>query len=218
MRIQNKKPNSEKLLSYGFKKSAGFVYKKDILNGEFILEVYISKNGNMDTKVVESSTGELYTLHLVQGVKGSFVGKIKNEYESVINDIVINCFEYDVFNEPLTLKIIQYIKEKYNDEPEYLWEKFPRNAVFRRKDNQKWYAAILTAKKCKIGINDENEIAEIIDLRAKPEEIEKLTDKKFVYPGYHMNKKHWITVPLDGKVPSARICKLIDTSYELALK
>lgn len=218
MKIKNKKPNFEKLLSYGFKNLKDFVYEKSFLKGQFILEIRISPDGNMDTKVVEKSTGELYTLHLVQGVKGSFVGKIRNEYEAVISDIIENCFEYDVFRESLTLKIIQYAKEKYNDNPEYLWEKFPRNAVLRRKDNKKWYAAILTAKKCKIGISEGNEIAEIIDLRAEPEKIEKLIDKKSIYPGYHMNKKHWITIPLDGSMNFGQICKLIDTSYKLALK
>jgi len=36
-----------------------------------------------------------------------------------------------------------------------------------------------------------------------------------VSPGYHMNKKHWITVTLDGSIPDAEIRRMIDDSYRL---
>jgi predicted DNA-binding protein (MmcQ/YjbR family) len=36
-----------------------------------------------------------------------------------------------------------------------------------------------------------------------------------IIPGYHMNKKHWNTIMLDGTVPSRLIYDLIDHSYEL---
>jgi predicted DNA-binding protein (MmcQ/YjbR family) len=39
-----------------------------------------------------------------------------------------------------------------------------------------------------------------------------------VRPGYHMNKKHWNTVNLDGSVPSSEIERMIDHSYTLVVK
>jgi predicted DNA-binding protein (MmcQ/YjbR family) len=36
-----------------------------------------------------------------------------------------------------------------------------------------------------------------------------------VIPGYHMNKKHWNTVILDGRVPSKQVREMIDDSYTL---
>ncbi|MFA5819639.1 MAG: MmcQ/YjbR family DNA-binding protein [Bacteroidales bacterium] len=36
-----------------------------------------------------------------------------------------------------------------------------------------------------------------------------------VTPGYHMNKKHWNTVLLDGSVPDKEVFSWIDHSYEL---
>lgn len=39
-----------------------------------------------------------------------------------------------------------------------------------------------------------------------------------ITPGYHMNKKHWNTVLIDGKLPDDEIFRLIDHSYELVLK
>lgn len=39
-----------------------------------------------------------------------------------------------------------------------------------------------------------------------------------VIPGYHMNKKHWNTVILDGTVPDDEIIEMIDHSYDLVVK
>jgi predicted DNA-binding protein (MmcQ/YjbR family) len=36
-----------------------------------------------------------------------------------------------------------------------------------------------------------------------------------VLPGYHMNKKHWNTIIVDGSVPSKQIKEWIDDSYSL---
>lgn len=38
-----------------------------------------------------------------------------------------------------------------------------------------------------------------------------------VVPGYHMNKKHWNTVYIDGSVPDKEIFSWIDHSYELVI-
>ena len=39
-----------------------------------------------------------------------------------------------------------------------------------------------------------------------------------VTPGYHLNKRHWNTVLLDGEVPDDEVADLIDASYELVAK
>ena len=39
-----------------------------------------------------------------------------------------------------------------------------------------------------------------------------------IKPGYHMNKKHWNTIVLDGSIPDEKILFLIDLSYDLVYK
>jgi len=39
-----------------------------------------------------------------------------------------------------------------------------------------------------------------------------------VIPGYHMNKKHWNTVHIDGSVPDKEIFSWVDHSYDLVKK
>jgi len=38
-----------------------------------------------------------------------------------------------------------------------------------------------------------------------------------VRPGYHLNKRHWNTVTLDGSVPEEEVLELIEHSYELVV-
>ena len=39
-----------------------------------------------------------------------------------------------------------------------------------------------------------------------------------VQPGYHLNKRHWNTIILDGSVPEAEVQSMIDQSYTLVVK
>ena len=39
-----------------------------------------------------------------------------------------------------------------------------------------------------------------------------------IHPGYHMNKRHWITLDFNSDVPESLIFELIDDSYELVVK
>ncbi|WP_228397919.1 MmcQ/YjbR family DNA-binding protein [Limnobaculum xujianqingii] len=72
-------------------------------------------------------------------------------------------------------------------------------------------------KKNKLGLDGEERI-EILDLRMDPDDIIVLTDGKKYFPGFHMNKKHWITIRLDGSVSVDEIFMRIDNSFKLAVK
>lgn len=39
-----------------------------------------------------------------------------------------------------------------------------------------------------------------------------------VKPGYHLNKRHWNTVTIDGSVPEEELCDMIKNSYELVVR
>ena len=55
-----------------------------------------------------------------------------------------------------------------------------------------------------------------INLKVDPEQGIELREKyASVQPGYHMNKKHWITVLMDDSIPDKLIKQWIDHSYQL---
>ena len=110
-------------------------------------------------------------------------------------------------------EIFQYVKEQYGTEPEYLWKKDPDSAVLRHK-NGKWYAAILWVEKSKLGLEEEG-MVDVINVKCEPDMVGLLTQTYGFLPGYHMNKKYWITMLLDGTVSEAKILDFLDMSYDL---
>jgi predicted DNA-binding protein (MmcQ/YjbR family) len=57
-----------------------------------------------------------------------------------------------------------------------------------------------------------------VNLKCDPERAALLRDEyAAIQPGYHMNKRHWNTVVLDGSVPGRLVRELIDHSYDLVV-
>ena len=58
----------------------------------------------------------------------------------------------------------------------------------------------------------------MITLKVEPERgITLVADHGAITPGYHTNKRHWISVVLDGSLPDELIGELIEDSYDLVL-
>ncbi|MBD5096797.1 MAG: hypothetical protein HDT40_07330 [Lachnospiraceae bacterium] len=215
--FKRKKYNIEKMSAYGFiRKDGQSIYKTNIMDGAFILHVFVAENGDVDTDLIEIENGEPYVLYKTNA-SGTFVGEIRAAVEAVLTDIANACYDSLVFKTKQAQMAIEYVREKYGDELEFLWTKFPDNAVWRRKDNQKWYGAILTVNGKKIGLNTDK-IVEIIDLRMKAENRNDILSREHYYPGWHMNKKSWYTIVLDDCIPDEEIKLRITESYELANK
>ena len=208
--------NRDKLLSCGFEVDGeNFIRHQKILN-ELTLTIIIDGQGSVTTKIFDAD-GEPYTLHLVEGASGSFVGSVKAEYERVLNDIREQCFDAENFKSAQALRLVEYIRETFDDEPEFLWEKYPGFGVFRRKDNRKWYALIANVTKNKLGLNGAEEI-EILNVRIEPEELDKLVDGEKYFRGYHMNKRSWLTMRLDECLTDDELFTRLEQSYQLAKK
>lgn len=206
----------EKLLLYGFRKDElCYKYEKKLGNGNFKVSVEVFKD-KIISKVIDLDINDEYLLVDVSSSLGEFVGKIKEEYDSIIEDIMDKCSVSEVFKEEQTKLVISYIKDKYNDELEFLWKKYDDNAIWRNKENKKWYGVLLTVRKDKIA-GSKDEMIEVIDLRYQKEKIKDFIDNTYIFPGYHMNKNNWITIKLDGSVATEEIFRLIDNSYEISL-
>lgn len=216
--FKRRRIKSERLLPFGFtRRKNAYTYSTPLMGGQFAMTVAVARDGKVSAEVRDAISKEPYVLHRVAGAKGAFAGAVREEYEAVLAAIAAACFEPDVFKSDGARRVIRHIGKKYGDEPEFLWERFPDNAIFRRRDNEKWYAALLTVKKGKLGLDGDDSI-EIIDLRGRPEQIPALVDGKKYFPGYHMNKKHWFTMCFDRSVPAREMYARIDESYALAAR
>ena len=110
-------------------------------------------------------------------------------------------------------EIFQYVKEQYGTEPEYLWKKDPDSAVLRHK-NGKWYAIIMAVEKKTLGLEEDGKI-NILDVKCDPDLVGMIIQTYGFLPGYHMNKRHWITILLDDSVSEAKTLDFLDMSYDL---
>lgn len=82
----------------------------------------------------------------------------------------------------------------------------PDNIVFKVADKMFALAAL-------------DEVPPAVNLKCDPDLALELRDRyEQVTPGYHMNKKHWNTVVLDGVIPQVEIRKMIDHSYDLVVQ
>ncbi len=203
----------DKISKYGFKKDKSlYKYSKNIMNNTFRVDVEIDNAGIVKGKIYDLAFGDEYTNFRVEDSTGSFVGQVKDEFKNILIDIKNKCFTNEIFLFEQANRIAKAIKEKYGDEPEFEWEKFPGFATFRNKDSKKWYGLIMNLEKSKLGESSTDEV-EIINIKLEPDEIEVLLKQDGFYPAYHMNKKNWITIILNETLSDEKIMNLIDKSY-----
>lgn len=109
--------------------------------------------------------------------------------------------------------VFQYVRKKYKSEIEYLWVRFPTYAVFRHKDNRKWYGLVMDLPRRKLGLDGE-EIVDVLNVKLdSPLLADLLARQEGIFPGYHISRGNWISVLLDGTVPAEEVRDLIDMSY-----
>ena len=111
-------------------------------------------------------------------------------------------------------EIYEYVKKQYGTIPEYLWKSSPESAILRHK-NGKWYAAILIEVENQNWVWKKEGMVDIINVKCEPDMVGLLTQTYGFLSGYHMNKKYWITILLDGTVSEAKILDFLDMSYDL---
>ena len=110
--------------------------------------------------------------------------------------------------------VYQYVKEKYQSEPEYLWRHFPNTAIMRHKENRKWFAVIMDISKDKLGLKSDV-VVDILNVKIDDEMLmEVLIQQQGIFRGYHMNKTKWISILLDGTVDLDEIFDYIDLSFK----
>ena len=110
-------------------------------------------------------------------------------------------------------KLFEYIRKKYKVKEEYLWARFEDYAVFRHKDNQKWFALIMDIPECKLGIKGD-EIVDVINLKLNdPFMVDSLIQREGYFKGYHISRGNWVSILLDGTVEFDEICMWLNESY-----
>lgn len=122
-----------------------------------------------------------------------------------------------IFESARAKQVVEHIKEHYGDELEFLWLDLPNAAVFRHKENKKWYAVLIAINARKLGLKKDENVS-IINVKTKPEFIDEIVDNTRYFRAYHMNKKHWLTIKLDESVEFKAVREFVATSYQMTSK
>ena len=192
-------------------------YQKLFLEDTFKAVVKVSETGEVTGTVYDMENEEEFLPLRIENNQGAFVSTVRDEYAKILTEIRDTYFMKNHFIYPQSNRITRKILSKYGDEPEFLWEKFDGSGVFRNKESQKWYAAILDVDRGKLQ-KGKSGVIEVLDIKLNPEEIQELLLQPNFYPAYHMNKKSWITIILDESVSDEVVMDLIDKSYQLSFK
>jgi predicted DNA-binding protein (MmcQ/YjbR family) len=211
-------PDLKKLKEYGFKEEdKGFnldiLFKQDL----FKASINISRENIVTGKVYDIENGDEYLPLRIKDNQGTFVGEVRSEYEKLLIDIRENCFAKKYYFSPQSNRITNLIIKKYGNEPEFLWEKFQGSGIFRNPETKKWYLAILDTDRSKIQ-KGKTGFIEVALIKLKEENVKIKLSQKNIYPGWHMNKKYWITVILDESLTDDEIMKLIEESHSFTVK
>jgi len=85
--------------------------------------------------------------------------------------------------------------DSYGTSPDYPFDDLHETAVLRHADNRKWYAIVMRVSRRKFGF-DSDEVIDVVNLKLPTEMFGSFGTADGVYPAYHMNKLHWISVIL----------------------
>ena len=109
-------------------------------------------------------------------------------------------------------EFLSYCLNTFGTTPDYPFDDWMESAVLRHKESRKWYAIAMRVSRRKFGI-DSDETVDVVNLKLPAEMFGSFGADVGVYPAYHMNKLHWISVLLPD-APEDVVEFLVNVSFD----
>ena len=203
--------SKEQLKSFGFKEEAEkLIYRKEILDSSFLIEIVFVES-QFSIEVYDLEFDEIYSLFSVDSAIGETVQNIRDSVEEILSSILGLADD----SGKISSEVIDYCNNKYGENNVNPFKKHPDILAFVNEKN-KWYALLLDVEYNKLNKNtDITTKIKILNVKYPTDNISDIIDNKNIFPAYHMNKKHWISIVLDKNIKLKIIKELIDISYSL---
>ena len=203
--------SKEQLNGFGFKEEAEkLIYRKEILDSSFLIEI-VFVNNQLMVEVYDIEFDEIYSLFSVDSAVGETVQNIREHVENLLSSILGLADE----SGKISSEVIDYCNNKYGGNYVNPFKKHPDILAFVNEKN-KWYALLSDVEYNKLNKNtDITTKVKILNVKYPTDRILEIIDNKNIFPAYHMNKKHWISIVLDKNIKLETIKELIDISYSL---
>ncbi len=203
----------DRAIQFGFERAGeGYRYAAPMLGGELVFTCLVQA-GEVSYTVSDGATGEEYILHRVESAAGEFVGQVRRARDELLSRIAASCFAPRAVWGEAGARALAFARERYGDSPQFLWKDAPEIAVLRRQDSDKWYAVFFRIPAAKLGLERAGDVP-IVDVRIAKEQP--IPQGAGYFPAYHMNKKSWLTLLLDGTLSDETVCARLEESYLLA--
>lgn len=203
--------SKEQLKSFGFKEEKEkLIYRKEILDSSFLIEIVFVES-QFSIEVYDLEFDEIYSLFSVDSAIGETVQNIRDSVEEILSSILGLADD----SGKISSEVIDYCNNKYGENNVNPFKKHPDILAFVNEKN-KWYALLLDVEYNKLNKNtDITTKIKILNVKYPTDNISDIIDNKNIFPAYHMNKKHWISIVLDKNIKLKTIKELIDISYSL---
>lgn len=109
---------------------------------------------------------------------------------------------------------LRYAAETYGAAPEYPWADLPDAFVLRHETNRKWFAVGMTVRRDRLGLAGDGTV-DVVNVKCDPMMSGSFLSQPGIFPGYHMNKLHWLSVLLDHTAADDDVRALVDASFAL---
>ena len=203
--------SKEQFLQFGFKEEAEkLIYRKEILDGNFLIEI-VYVDSQLLVEVYDIEFDEVYSLYSVDSAVGETVQNIREHVENLLRSILGLADQ----SGKISSEVIDYCNSKYGENIVNPFKKHP-DILALVNEKTKWYALLLDVEYNKLNKNtDITTKVKILNVKYPTDNILDIIDNKNIFPAYHMNKKHWISIVLDKNIKLETIKELIDISYSL---
>ena len=202
--------SKEQLKGFGFKEEAEkLIYRKEILDSSFLIEISFV-DSQLLVEVYDLEFDEVYSLYSVDSAVGETVQNIREHVENLLRSILGLTDQ----SGKISSEVIDYCN-KYGGNHVNPFKKHLDILAFVNEKN-KWYALLSDVEYNKLNKNtDITTKVKILNVKYPTDNILDIIDNQNIFPAYHMNKKHWISIVLDKNIKLETIKELIDISYSL---
>ena len=202
--------SKEQLKGFGFKEEAEkLIYRQEILDMSFLIEI-VFVDSQLLVEVYDLEFDEVYSLYSVDSAVGETVQNIREHVENLLRSILGLTDQ----SGKISSEVIDYCN-KYGGNHVNPFKKHLDILAFVNEKN-KWYALLSDVEYNKLNKNtDIITKVKILNVKYPTDNILDIIDNQNIFPAYHMNKKHWISIVLDKNIKLETIKELIDISYSL---
>ena len=114
-------------------------------------------------------------------------------------------------------EVLEYALRQFDVRPDSPFDEDFDTMVLRHPVSGKWFGLIMNVAEDRLSLESGRRggFADVLNVKCDPEVGASLVNGKSIIPAYHMNKRHWISIILDGSMTDEEILPLIAESWAL---